>query len=56
LDRFQDFEIIDKIVNIEVIAVGSSTREIQQLREVYGRGRWRKLKDLRQYGYEMVLL
>jgi hypothetical protein len=38
------FEIIDKIVNIEIIAVGNKIREIVKLREEFGQGRWRKLK------------
>lgn len=40
------FEIIGKITNIEIIAVGSNIREISQLREKHGRGRWRKLKGI----------
>lgn len=40
------FEIIGKISNIETIAVGTNIRELQQLREKYGRGRWRKLKGV----------
>ncbi len=38
------FEIIGEITNIEIIAVGSSIRDIACLRKQYGRGRWRKLK------------
>ena len=38
------FEIIDKIINIEIIAVGNKIREIARLREEFGQGRWRKLK------------
>lgn len=38
------FEIIDKIINVEIIAVGSKIREIARLREDFGEGRWRKLK------------
>lgn len=38
------FEIIEKIVNIEIIAVGNKIREISRLREQFGAGRWRKLK------------
>jgi len=38
------FEIIDKIINIEIIAIGSKIREIAKLREEFGQGRWRKLK------------
>lgn len=39
-----DFEIIGEIDDIEVIAVGSSIREIRRLRRTYREGRWRKLK------------
>ncbi|HEX8130794.1 MAG TPA: hypothetical protein VF527_16965 [Pyrinomonadaceae bacterium] len=38
------FEIIGDIGNVEMIAVGSSIREIARLRRTYGKGRWRKLK------------
>jgi len=38
------FEIVDKITDIETIAVGSSIRDIARLRKQYGHGRWRKLK------------
>lgn len=42
------FEIIETILEIEVIAVGSKIREISDLRERFGRGRWRKLKGIAQ--------
>ncbi len=38
------FEIIDKIINVEIIAIGNKIREIVRLREEFGEGRWRKLK------------
>jgi hypothetical protein len=38
------FEIIDEIVGMEVIAVGSKIRDLEYLQKVYERGRWRKLK------------
>ena len=38
------FEIVSSIQDIEIIAVGNSIREVDRLREDYGRGRWRKLK------------
>jgi hypothetical protein len=41
-----DFEIIGAIADIEIIAVGSSIREIRRLRKQYGSGRWRKLKGV----------
>ena len=39
-------EVIGEITDIEIIAVGSSIREIERLRKAYGRGRWRKLKGI----------
>lgn len=41
-----DFEIISRIKDIEVIAVGSRIRDVARLRKRYGRGRWRKLKGI----------
>jgi hypothetical protein len=38
------FEIVGEITGIETFAVGSSIRELSRLRELYGRGRWRKRK------------
>ncbi len=38
------FEVVDKIRNIEIIAIGSRIREIGRLRKEFGPGRWRKLK------------
>ncbi len=37
-------EIIGEIEDGETIAVGSSIREIERLRKIYGAGHWRKLK------------
>jgi hypothetical protein len=41
-----EFEIISEITDVETIAVGARIRDIERLRETYGRGRWRKLKGL----------
>ena len=41
-----NFEIQGEITNIEIIAVGSSIREVGRLRKTYGAGRWRKLKGI----------
>jgi hypothetical protein len=41
-----DFEIIGRITEIEVIAVGGKIRDVGRLRKRYGRGRWRKLKGI----------
>ncbi len=38
------FEIIDKIGDIETIAVGGRIRDIMRLRRQFGHGNWRKLK------------
>jgi len=39
-----NFEVISDIDEVETIAIGSSIRELPQLQERYGHGRWRKLK------------
>ena len=38
------FEVISKIEDIEVIAVGRQIRDLEWLRKTCGSGRWRKLK------------
>ena len=43
-----NFEIIGKIENIEIIAVGSNIHDLNRLRKMYGKGRWRKLKGTAQ--------
>jgi hypothetical protein len=40
------FEIISEITSVEIIAIGSTIREIARLRKRYGVGRWRKLKGI----------
>lgn len=42
----QDFEILTEIANVDIIAVGSSIRDLRRLVESYGAGRWRKLKGI----------
>ena len=42
----EQFEIIGKIEFIKTIAVGNRIREISQLRDTFGPGRWRKLKGI----------
>lgn len=39
-----DFELASNINDIEIIAVGSSIRELPKLQARFGNGRWRKLK------------
>jgi hypothetical protein len=40
------FEIVGEISQIETFAVGSGIREIDRLRRIYGRARWRKRKGI----------
>ncbi|HLA05753.1 MAG TPA: hypothetical protein VJZ16_07230 [Syntrophales bacterium] len=40
------FEIISDIIDIEMIAIGKSIRDLERLREQYGDGRWRKMKGI----------
>lgn len=44
----EPFRIVGKIEKIETIAVGNRIREIESLRDRFGRGRWRKLKGIAQ--------
>jgi hypothetical protein len=39
-------EVLSEITDIEIIALGSSIRDLDRLQKKYGRGRWRKLKGL----------
>lgn len=41
-----DFTIVGDIADIETFAVGKAIREIGRLRRRYGRGRWRKRKEI----------
>jgi hypothetical protein len=43
-----DFEIVGKIYDIEIIAVGNKIRILPFLQSEFGRGRWRKLKGTAQ--------
>jgi hypothetical protein len=40
------FEIIGPITHVETFATSSSIREIERLRKLYGKGRWRKRKGI----------
>jgi hypothetical protein len=40
------FEIVGEISQIQTIAAGPGIRNVQRLRRLYGRGRWRKLKGV----------
>lgn len=48
----EDFEIVGKIDEIEIIAVGNRIREIERLRKAFGAGRWRKLKGIATVRFE----
>ena len=41
-----NFDIIDEITNIQTIAKGTSIREINRLRKLYGFGKWKKMKGV----------
>ena len=38
------FEIVGKLTNVEVIAIGRAIRDLRRIRRLYGKGRWRKMK------------
>ena len=40
------FEILGEISRIEIIATGSSIRDLERLRKRYGRRKWRKMKGM----------
>jgi hypothetical protein len=40
-----DFELLSPLKDVKIIAKGPEIRDIRRLQKVYGRGRWRKLKD-----------
>lgn len=40
------FELLGEIAETEMIAVGSSIRDVERLRKLYGAGRWRKVKGV----------
>jgi len=42
------FEIVDEIQGIEIIAIGSSIRDLAYLQKMHGHGRWRKLNGFAQ--------
>ena len=39
-----DFEILDRLRDVETIATGRTIRELRRLQRVHGTGRWRKRK------------
>lgn len=40
------FTVRGEISEVEVVAVGTSIRELPRLRKIHGPGRWRKLKGV----------
>jgi len=38
------FEIVGKISNVRAIATGRQIRQLARLKNLYGAGRWRKMK------------
>jgi hypothetical protein len=40
------FLIVSDMTQIEVIAIGSSIKELPRLKKQYGDGRWRKMKGI----------
>jgi hypothetical protein len=40
------FEIVGRLTDVEIIAVGGRIRDIMRLRRQFGPGRWRKLKGV----------
>lgn len=38
------FEIVGTISNVEIIAVGRRIRQLERLKKLFGKGRWRKMK------------
>jgi hypothetical protein len=41
-----DFEILDRLREVETIAAGRGIRELRRLQRAYGHGRWRKRKGV----------
>jgi hypothetical protein len=46
MENPKEYDIISDLTNIETIAVGNRIRELAELQQEYGRGRWRKLKGV----------
>jgi len=40
------FEIINKIENVETIAIGGNIRDVMRIQKQFGIGRWRKMKGI----------
>ena len=46
------FKIVGSISGQQTFATGNAIREIERLRRVYGRGRWRKRKGIADVQFE----
>ena len=46
------FEIVSKIERAETFATGRGIRELNRLRKIYGKGRWRKRKGFARVRFE----
>jgi hypothetical protein len=46
------FRIIGKVEHVKTFAAGSGIREISRLRQVYGKGRWRKRKGVAEIQFD----
>ena len=38
------FEVVGEIANVKTIASGRRIRQLDRLKDLYGKGRWRKMK------------
>ena len=41
-----NFKILGRLRDVETFAIGSTIREIERLKRIYGLGRWRKRKGV----------
>ena len=40
------FEVLGQITRVETIAVGRAIRQLERLKKLFGKGRWRKMKGV----------
>ena len=45
------FEVVGDVTNVQTIAAGRRIRQLERLKRLYGKGRWRKMK-----GEALILL
>jgi hypothetical protein len=38
------FQVVGEITNVQAIAAGRRIRQLERLKRLYGKGRWRKMK------------